>query len=413
MTIAKLKSHYSPISIKKYMVTALCFTIVMCFMPKTLFAKTDTSPVIIPIEIPVQPDTHKPFILHNGTKLETTLVPELQQHIKRWIKQRSSPIAAVVMAEVKTGKILLLAQGMHPTNWNVKQHTALHPGFPSASLFKTVVTAAAIETAQLDPKEPIGLIGGCGKVHARGGWLRQEVPKSKFPMNLSRAYGHSCNGFFAKIAINQVGLGAILSMAERFGWNGKPTPADFLVPPSPMKPPNPYTSSTHTVGKFAAGFGYVGISAMHATWQMLAIANNGQSKPLQLIKNQSQVPQEGGNIISPETADTLRSTMDATTLGGTASFAFKRGKYRKLRYKVGGKTGTLTGYSPSGLTTWFSGIMPLDNPEVVVAAVVVIEDLWKFKSPQLAAEALMMYDQLKRRQKRTAKTTSQKKKAQR
>jgi cell division protein FtsI/penicillin-binding protein 2 len=90
--------------------------------------------------------------------------------------------------------------------------------------------------------------------------------------------------------------------------------------------------------------------------------------------------------------------MQASVQGGTASHAFRRGKYRKLREIVGGKTGTLTGQSPKGLTTWFSGMAPLDAPEIVVASVVMLESKWLIKGTHLAAESIWAYYDQKVRQ---------------
>lgn len=353
---------------------------------------------------PAQPDIKRqdipmyfPHSLNRGESTnvpfppeELTIVPEIQEQLDSFIQDHGSPIAAVVVMDVRTGSILAMAQGRDPKEWGGTTHSALHTGFPTASLFKTVVAAAGIEVAGIDPSAPIGLNGRCGDVNPRGVWLRQTSDGRIRDMTLRRAYGHSCNGFFAKIAVNQIGLGNILDFAKRFGWNGQPIMADFNIPVSPFKQPNAAASSVHTVGKFAAGFGQVGTSAVHIAWQTTAIANNGQMKPARLFKN-SQLPEFSGAMIAPETAREIRQMMDATVMGGTSSFAFRNGKYRRIRHIVGGKTGTLTGQTPHGLTTWFTGLMPLENPEVAVAAVVVLEDLWRFKASNLAAEAFSVY----------------------
>jgi cell division protein FtsI/penicillin-binding protein 2 len=176
-----------------------------------------------------------------------------------------------------------------------------------------------------------------------------------------------------------------------------------------MREPNPETSSVHRIGRFAAGFGFVGLSVAHAAWQMLTIANDGQSMPLKLFMPNTQTPDNisrNDMVISQHTARRLRDLMDATVLGGTASSAFRRGKYRSLRFDVGGKTGTLGGSHPDGITTWFAGIYPLDKPEVVVAAVTVLERLWHFKAPNLAAEALYAYKVWQKKHPQIAKSRS-------
>ena len=189
-------------------------------------------------------------------------------------------------------------------------------------------------------------------------------------------------------------------MAEKFGWNGKPISADFAVLPSPIKVPNPATSSAHRVGKFAAGFGNVGLSVAHAAWQMLAITNQGVPMPLRFFSYKlPENPKPADRIMSVETSKELLEIMDATILGGTATSAFKKGRYRRLRRDLGGKTGTLTGSHPKGVTTWFAGAYPIDNPEVVVVSVVVLKDLWHIKAANLAAEAILAYHDHKKARK--------------
>jgi cell division protein FtsI/penicillin-binding protein 2 len=83
--------------------------------------------------------------------------------------------------------------------------------------------------------------------------------------------------------------------------------------------------------------------------------------------------------------------MESTVLAGTATNAFKRGRLKLLRNEVGGKTGTLTGSNPQGLTTLFAGMYPIENPEIAVTAIVLLENLWKFKASNLAAEGFMAY----------------------
>ena len=214
-------------------------------------------------------------------------------------------------------------------------------------------------------------------------------------MSFKRAYGASCNGFFAKLALNHIGLGPILDMAKDYGWNNKPIPADFYIPASPFNPPSPTNSSAHTVGKFAAGFGYVSLSAMHSAWQTMIIANDGMPKPLKLFKDEQMPAHDFERVLSKEQAGELRNIMKATVLGGTATSTFRERKFRRMRYKVGGKTGTLTGSHPKGLTTWFTGIYPIDNPEVVVSTVVLLDKLWHFKASDLAAEGLYSYRKFK------------------
>jgi peptidoglycan glycosyltransferase len=330
----------------------------------------------------------------SGKLHPTKLNPEMQLHMQSFIAERGSPISSVVLVDVLTGDILTMAQGRNPEKWGATTHTALYNRFPAASLFKTVVTTAALEMTPTRPDQAFGLSGGCGgqDITPRASWMDDESGSS---MSLRRAFGHSCNGFFAKLAINQLGIGAITRFAKFFGWES-PLPVDVAIEPSKMLPPPAANSTTHTVGRFAAGFGHVGISPMHAAWMATMIANKGVAKPLNLLRDQgpNQVDMSSTPIYSADTAERLMDVMRSTVHGGTASHIFGKGRYRSIAQEVGGKTGTLTGRTPAGLTSLFIGVYPVSSPRIAVASVVVLEDRYLFKAPQLAAEAILHWKEL-------------------
>jgi len=357
---------------------------------------------VLPTDFSVDANASRISFEIDGASRPTNLDPFMQSHLTEFISSRHSPIAAVAVIEIKTGRILALAQGRKPNTWNSKEHSALFPGFPAASLFKTVVTAASFEVADLDAQTSFGLQGGCQHVRPSGLWIHDSIQNQSNAMTLRRAYGQSCNGFYAKLAINQLGLGSINEFAGRLGWDGG-IKADFQVAKSPIRPPAAINSSTHGVGQYAAGFGYVGISAVHAAWMMAVIGNNGRDVPLSIFADTNWREDQPREILKPDTAARLMGVLDATVKGGTASFAFRRGKHRILRDIAGGKTGTLTGKHPAGLTTLFQGVMPLNDPEIAVGAVVGLDNLWFIKAPHLAAEAMWSYAEGKKQaERRTA-----------
>jgi peptidoglycan glycosyltransferase len=332
-------------------------------------------------------------------KSKLTINWALQNSLDHFLKTQGNHIGAAVVIETATGNVLALAQGRLPKMWLANSHTSLYPNFPAASLFKTVSAAAAFEEAYFSSNQRITLPTGCQHLRENGAWWQELTgPKNIYQLTLKEAFGESCNGYFAKLGINHLGLDLINKYAQRFKW-GQRVPADFTTYASPIEMPNPLTTSMQVAGRYAAGFGNVGLSAVHAAWIYLALANQGQAKPLQIFANtpQKAAPnisaiEQLEQIVKPETSVQLREIMAATVQGGTARGAFGSKKYRHLQQRVGGKTGTLTGQNPLGLTTWFVGMMPLDKPEVVVATVSVTEDRWVVKAPHIAAEAFLQYE---------------------
>lgn len=369
-------------------------------------AGVSTSPIEKAAQVRLAPDfdviwqKDAPHIADDSGKLhKTTLDADLQLRLQAFIAERGSPIAGVVVVDVQTGKVLSMAQGRSPNKWGSATHTALYSRFPAASLFKTVVTTAALEMTPTGTDQRFGLPGGCGgqDITPTATWMNDRGSGS---MSLRRAFGHSCNGFFAKLAINQLGIGTITRYAKFFGWES-PLPIDIDLEPSKMMTPPAANSTTHTVGRFAAGFGHVGISPMHGAWMAAMIANKGVAKPLAVLADDvtSGVTMTDTPIYSPDTANRLMDVMRSTVHGGTATQAFKRGRYRTLLNEVAGKTGTLTGRTPAGLTSLFIGFYPVSNPKIAVSSVVVLEDRYPFKAPQLAAEAILAWKDQQERQK--------------
>ena len=360
-------------------------------------AVAETRRPVLPLKLPSPRQDGKVVINVPGTgERETTINGELQTILSAFIAERGSPIATVIVADAKTGDVLAMVEGRSPASWGGTTHTALHPKFPAASLFKTVVSTAAFEVADYDPERQLGLAGGCGNVEPSGLWMDDHIIGHNY-MTLRRAYGHSCNSFFAKMAVNTLGIGIINDFARRFGFGQQP-PADFEVEAGSLMPPAATMSSTYTIGRYAAGFGLVSTSAVQVATQMLAIANDGKRIPLRLFRDTPiKEPNPQDLMMSPDTARRLRQVMEATVRGGTASFAFARGRPRRLREITGGKTGTLMGRAPLGLTTLFSGMMPMEKPEVIVSSIVILEDHWIIKAPSLAAEALSTWVDLKER----------------
>lgn len=335
----------------------------------------------------------------NGTQVATTINTRLQEHLERFMESNGDPVGAVVVIEARTGKIRALVQGKSPQQWNSNVHTTVNPGFPAASIFKIVSATAAFEVGHLDSDYYLPFVGGCATVGPTGAWMKEISLTRSSGLTMRQAFGHSCNGFFAKLAVSQLGLGTIDTFARKYGWQTE-IPADFYIPPSPLLTPDLNGASSQTAGMYAAGFGLVGLSPVHAAWLALIAANNGNKIPIQLVagtdnsKLMAEIPEDQRRIFSASTSAKLKDVMAATLHGGTASSAFRRPKYRNIKEIAGGKTGTLNNHVPQGLATWFVGMMPLDNPEVVVASLVVNSDRWVIKASSLSAEALWAYQQL-------------------
>jgi cell division protein FtsI/penicillin-binding protein 2 len=351
----------------------------------------------LPLEFPA-PDTDGQTRLQSGTSpaRELTLDARIQEGLNGFLRANQSPLATAVIVDIATGEIRAMVQGRPMRDETHELNAALWAHFPAASLFKTIVAAAAMETSLMDEDRPLRMEGGCNDIHPTGVWTELSEREQRLGMTMRSAYGRSCNGYFANLIVNNVGLGTVTTLARKFGW-GRPIEADFEVEPSALTTPDPRGASTLAVGRFGAGFGLVGISAVHAAWIATALANDGVPKALRIFKDSPVSPDDPSRrLVSEDTAARLRSIMSASVHGGTAATAFRAERYREVRDLAGGKTGTLTGHAPKALITLFLGLMPVDKPEVAVATIVAMDGPWRVKAAQLAAESFRLWQESKR-----------------
>jgi len=78
---------------------------------------------------------------------------------------------------------------------------------------------------------------------------------------------------------------------------------------------------------------------------------------------------------------------------GSARKAFRKAhRYKAFRdLKYGGKTGSLTGYSPKGRYDWFVGFAEKDGERIAYASLIINKEKWYVKSSRVAFEVLNGY----------------------
>lgn len=242
---------------------------------------------------------------------------------------------------------------------------------PPGSVFKLVVTAAALESGQFTPAStfpnPASLtLPGTNSVvrNSSGGTCGGGAE-----VTLADALRLSCNIPFAELGM-QLGDTAIREQAEKFGFN-----SDFLIP-------NPTEPSTYPRGLddpqtalSAFGQGEVRATPLQMAMVSAAIANGGIVMNPDLVDavtapDFSTIEEfeatEFRRAISEETASTMVDMMVNGVENGAASNARIDG------VSVAGKTGTAENGEDDPYTLWFTGFAPADNPQYAVT--VLVED---------------------------------------
>ena len=318
-----------------------------------------------------------------------TLDPKLQARLTKVLADYRVPWGATVLLEPRTGRVLAMAE------WSQKEKgahgLALRALAPAASVFK-IVTAAALLERGVGPDETVCYHGGRHRISPRN--LADDPRRDRRCLTLTAALGHSANVVFAKLADRGLTPDGLRAAADRWLFNAE-IPFERPVEVSRAEiPDDPFRLATT-----AAGFGEVRMSALHGALLAAVVANGGVLVPPDLVEAVQGVasPERPAahRVIEAPVAEALAGMMLRTTTDGTARKIFRRDRWSRrspLReVRVAGKTGSLADRKPFRDYSWFVGFAPVEDPQVVVATVIVNERLWRVKAPWVAHAALEAY----------------------
>jgi penicillin-binding protein 2 len=315
-----------------------------------------------------------------GQDVQLTLDLDLQKAAEAALGSRPG---AIVAMDPRNGAILAMASWptfdpniftarMTEAQWAQLQG-ADHPflnralqGFPPASTFKIVTTAAAIESGQYSPNAvlPTYPYVQVGSIQF---W---DWNKAGFgPLGFTGAMAWSSDTFFYQVAM-RIGGPTLIEMTRRFGF-GRKTGIELASAESPGLVPDAAWKQENVgydwfVGdsiNMSIGQGFLQATPLQVANMFAVPANGGYLvKPHILKDNEEHKNWRESLELSDVTIDILRQGLRRVITGGTAtalnvphipSFA--------------GKTGTAEA-DPGLSHAWFGAYFPLDNPEIVVVA---------------------------------------------
>jgi peptidoglycan glycosyltransferase len=315
-----------------------------------------------------------------------TLDARLQKRLERTLSDYDVPYGATVLLDPRTGRVLAMAE--HARGQPGATNLSLRANSPAASIFK-IVTAAALLEQGYSPEEPVCFHGGNHRLAPR--LLVDDSRRDNSCLPLATAFGHSANVVFAKLADRGLSPEVLRATAGRFFFNS-------AIPfPSPVETSRAeIPEDRFGLANAAAGFGDVRLSALHAAMLGAVVANRGVLVPpwvVELVRGGEPAPPllEPVRIVDEQVAAALGAMMRATVTSGTAQRAFARPPRELRGVSVAGKTGSLNEQRPFRDHTWFVGYAPAEDPQVVVATVVVNGPLWRVRAPWVAREALSAY----------------------
>ncbi len=328
------------------------------------------------------------------TQFHFTIKPEFEKKMNGIIKSKGGEYGSLLISNPKTGAVLCLSEFSKYKNGF--KHVYQNTNLPTASLFKIIVAACALEQLNVDINSVIAYKGRNASTNPWV-WITNKPGYTKY-VSLKNAFAYSINPVFGILA-SKVGFETLNKYIEAFGFNSELFDTEFLKPSEVTKP-----ESKVELAELGSGLGKSKFSPLHSLLIISAIANSGTLQKPYLIEKVSDTkgqivyetnPEPMRHIIKKETAQKIKEMMKGTVLYGSANKPFnprliytirdRRNRLRRVYRKtplfsnleIGGKTGTLSGDDPKGYNSWFLGIAPVDNPEIAISVVALNQTLYQ------------------------------------
>ncbi len=312
--------------------------------------------------------------------LDRYLTYETERILAETVQKHNAKAGMSVMIDPRTGDVLAMASV--PTyNPNdpadaVKRgarNRTISDTFEPGSTLKTFTFAAALDAGKVKPEDRFDCQMGqltVGKFH-----IRDDHPRGV--LTAAEVFKYSSNIGTVKIA-RRLGKEALWKALDRFGF-GRPTgiglPGERRGILRPVSRWGEIEFATHAFGQgltvtplqLAAGFAAIAADGVYHPPRIALhyIDPDGKLEPVA----PSQEARGERRVISEKAARTLLAIMQGVTQDGTAKAAAIPG------YPVAGKTGTAQKvtagrYDPSKYLASFVGIVPADNPRLVIAVMI-------------------------------------------
>lgn len=319
--------------------------------------------------------------LNVALTIDIRVQAEIEEQMKKIVKEYAPDSAAIIVSDPKTGAILGLCNTptFDPNNFskfpmdNLRNHAVsdmLEPG----STFKAVTVSAALEENVITPETMFDC--ALEKAPYRGKELR--LPKEHDPLgrlNVRDVVAKSSNKGAAQIGM-RLGEEKLYAYARGFGF-GESTGLGLTGEISGLLPKLKNWDGL-TITRMPMGHA-VAATPLQIHYAMSVIANDGVLMAPQIIKRVydpagntvlEYQPRQKRQVISPSTARVMSEMLVRTvSREGTAEKAQIPG------YQVAGKTGTtqkiIDGrYSRTHHIASFSGFLPASNPQLVITVIV-------------------------------------------
>jgi penicillin-binding protein A len=330
---------------------------------------------------------------HGDRNADLLLDPHYQRAAMHLLRRGQVHEGAVVMTEVKTGRVLAWASH----NQGRRRDTCVEASAPSASVFKVVTGSALVEQGASINRKYCYPGGGHKGITMR--MLEPDQRRDKYCASLGMAMGRSINVVFGRLALKYLDDEKLTAAARRMGY-GLQIPFDVPVQVSKIKLPEEDLEFAQS----AAGFWHTYLSPFQGANLALTLANRGEMIRQFIVKRVvdgagDEVYRWPGKrqvfkrVLNERTAWAVTRMMEQTVKNGTSfkTFHDRAGRPFLPDIHVAGKTGTLAKKKPDTLYTWWVGFAPARKPEVALSVLVVNRGAWHVKGTHVAADMLRVY----------------------
>ena len=328
--------------------------------------------------------------------LNYSINKKLSNFVKKRLKYYRPDLAAIVIIESKTGKILTsIGYNREINNFNYYlPYTGTHP---AASIFKIVTSAGLFERSKIDEKEKFLFRGKSTTLYRYQ--LTNKKTRGTRESSLSNAFARSNNVIFGKAAIQNISPEDLFQTASLLGFNQSLMQELNLSKSTFITP-----KEGQDLAEAASGFNRTtSISPVHCALLSSAVHMEGNFIYPRLITSvrdeQKKIIWENKTkskkIFNKKTAQQLEKMMIQTIKKGTARKKFRNiKKSLKKKLIIGGKTGTITGGLPYGKRDWFTSFSyPVNNKDLGISICTMNINFkkWYVKSTQISKEIIQYY----------------------
>lgn len=296
------------------------------------------------------------------SKIQSIAFREIQEAVQK----HQAKAGSIVVLDAKTGEVLALANWptFNPNNrvrpaLSLLRNRAVTDLFEPGSTMKPFTAAAVLESGKFKSTTMVNTENG--KYSIGGRTIHDTHPEHM--LSVAQVIQKSSNVGAAKMALSLSPQDFWSSLSENgFGAaTGSEFPGEATGRLRDFKTWRPIEQATMSYGNG------ISVNLLQLARAYTAFANNGELKPVTLLKQDT--PVVGNKIYSDETAGAVRAMLEMVVgPGGTAPLAQVAG------YRVAGKTGTAhklqNGRYVDKYVASFVGMAPASDPRLIVAVMV-------------------------------------------